>query len=465
VVSLLEWCFLFSCFCFLIVGADDLCVDAIAWIKRLRPQFLDTNALEKLMLLPEKRVAIIVPAWDEGDLMEHMLRGNIHRLRYQNYCFFVGVYPNDEATCEAVARVSLEFGNVYAVMNSRPGPTSKGQMLNETIAFVQAKGEEQNSPFDVLLMQDAEDILHPLSLKLINSEMEVADFLQTPVFSLPLRFRHWVGGTYMDEFAELHTKDLLVRSHLKAGVPSAGVGTALHWRLVKQILQWRGHLFQEGSLTEDYELGLSCASAGARSRFVCAWYRNSQGEREYIATREFFPKSFWRSVKQKTRWNIGIIFQGTEQLGWRGRFLWRYFLYRDRRGLLTNPLTIFGYTTTLAVATLPAWAPEARGMYESPEHSILLWSTAAIMGNRLFQRALCTARVYGLKTLLSLPLRWPLGAAINACATVRAASHYVQSRWGHRTLVWGKTEHELPDFMKSPLALTNSTQNEGKMCP
>ena len=108
------------------------------------------------------------------------------------------------------------------VINSEQGPTSKGQMLNQIVHGILRQESALKTQFDIFLMQDSEDILHPRSLKIINSEIEKADFLQTPIFSFRRQFSDWVGSTYVDEFAELHTKDLFIRHSLGAPVPSAG---------------------------------------------------------------------------------------------------------------------------------------------------------------------------------------------------------------------------------------------------
>ena len=109
-------------------------------------------------------------------------------------------------------------------------------MLNELVRGVIKYEEQLKYDFDVFLMHDSEDILHPNSLTIINSEINRADFLQTPIFSFDRPVKQWVGGTYIEEFAEIHTKDLFVREALGAPVPSAGVGTALQRRLMLTLL-------------------------------------------------------------------------------------------------------------------------------------------------------------------------------------------------------------------------------------
>ena len=60
-----------------------------------------------------------------------------------------------------------------------------------------------------------------------------------------------------------------------------------------------GRYFNETSVTEDYELGNLAKRFGMPSIFSCTYYRKESGKREYIATREYFPKHLLRSIKQK----------------------------------------------------------------------------------------------------------------------------------------------------------------------
>ena len=65
-----------------------------------------------------------------------------------------------------------------------------------------------------------------------------------------------ISGHYIDEFAEAHAKELLVRQWLDAAVPAAGVGVAIDWAMLGRIADARdGAPFDAASLTEDYELG------------------------------------------------------------------------------------------------------------------------------------------------------------------------------------------------------------------
>jgi adsorption protein B len=393
----------------------------------------------------------MVPAWKEGNIIARMLKGNLERIDYQKYHIFVGVYPNDTETVEQVKRVSEEFPNVHAVVNYKNGPTSKGQILNYVVEQILCYERKNGIEFDAFLMQDAEDLIHPKILKLVNAKTAQFDFVQVPVFSLEVKPFALVAGTYVDEFAESHTKDLLVRDRLGSAVPSAGVGTALSRRLVVSVLE-KESLFFENTVTEDYELGVRAHQMGFKPHFAAYSYKDSHTKKvEYIATREFFPKHFTRSVRQKTRWSVGICIQSWGRLGWIGNIRNRYFLWRDRKGILTNIASLVGYFC-LGLALLYALVID-----DKPLHAFLakpLWTTLfeinlALMINRFFQRLVCVYRVYGVKACWLILLRWPVGICINALASFSALKNGTLAYFKKASIVWVKTEHELPSYFGS----------------
>jgi adsorption protein B len=430
-------------------GLDDFFVDLIAWLGNCRPQPLGTDEAEGMCHKREKAIAIIVPAWEEWQVIARMLTGNASRIHYRSYHFFVGVYPNDANTQTEVRAVSHELTNVHAVVNDRPGPTSKGQILNHVIDGIFEYERKHGTKFDAFLMYDAEDVIHPFSLKLANHLLDRFDFVQTPVFSLHRSVRHLVAGTYMDEFAEAHTKDLLVRAKLGAAVPSAGVGTALSRALVDRLRRDNeGHVFNESSLTEDYEVGIRAHRMAAAAHFACVWYRDTNtGRREFIATREYFPKTFRRSVRQKTRWITGIAFQGARNLQWPGGWANRYFLARDRKAPLTNLATLLGYLI-LVYLVLYAWLLDPIPLQKTTgltAVSVLIAANVFFMCNRLLQRYICVARVYGGLAALLIVMRWPVAIVINAFASVQAIRKHAVSLVGGTRIAWEKTSHEIPD--------------------
>ncbi len=427
---------------------DDMIIDVIAFINTLEPKELKPFQIEKMKLKPQKNIAIIIANWHEHDVIGRMVSGNLKRVDYENYHFFLGVYPNDYETYAAVASASEAHRQVHMVVNSKEGPTSKGQMLNELVRGVLVYEKENGIKFDVFLMHDSEDILHPLSLRMINSEIDRTDFLQIPIFSFDRPATELVGSTYIEEFAEIHTKDLFVRQYLGAPVPSAGVGTAIQRKLLLTLLvENEGDFLREDSLTEDYVLGMSAAFKGFRTSFCCYYIKNKENKKEFIATREYFPNSYQAAVRQKTRWILGIVFQGSQIIPWKGTLIHKYYLYRDRRGPVNNFVAMA--TTVLSFYLLFFFFNE--GHVPLFMHSIWFkWgSVVATVGmiNRAIHRIRSVIWVNGYqKSFLSL-LRWPIGNWINFMASVKAIQQYHRAVIKKQPLKWAKTQHELPsDF-------------------
>jgi len=435
------------CALYLFTGLEDLMMDVIAIKNRLRPKIIDSWVLTYLGLLPEKKIAILVPAWKEGKIIGQMLQGNLKRIKYQNYLFLVGCYPNDPDTVAAVRRMALADPRVIPVVNHKEGPTSKGQMLNQLIDY--SRTDLKQDGIEAFLLQDSEDVIDPWSLKLMNRELDFFDFVQIPVFSLEVNRGEIVAGTYVDEFAESHTKDLLVRAYLGAGIPSAGVGTAFSSRVIDAFIQKYGWVFYEKSLTEDYEFGIRTHLLGFKGTFAAYGFDDpSTHKRHYIATREYFPKKFRRSVRQKTRWTVGIVMQGWRNLGWSGTGMNRYFLYRDRRGLFTNLMTMGGYLLAglLGILILLSALPESLVNHSINQYlKILFFLNVPLALYRIAQRGVCVFRIYGNRALWTLPLRWPVAVLINSLACFNALFQSAVATVQRKHFQWVKTEHELPE--------------------
>src|SRR5262249_32971139 len=152
-------------------------------------------------------------------------------------------------------------------------------------------------------------------------------------------------GTYCDEFAQSHLKELHVRVALGGFLPSAGVGTAYRRRALDR-LAWNngGQPFDPTSLTEDYRTGLELHRLGCSEVLLDAFSSAQSRERKGAdpsvrltgpaATREYFPRPFRAAVRQKARWIAGIALQSWQQFGWQAGPGQLYWLWRDRKGLL-----------------------------------------------------------------------------------------------------------------------------------
>jgi len=449
----------------MLFGVDDLFIDTVAIMAALGPIDLSQTEVELIRRGRQKRLAIIIANWREDEILGAMIRGNLGRIDYQNFVFFLGVYPNDEATVSVARDLEKRFpGKVVTVVNRRPGPTSKGQMLNEIVDRV--LHAPKDDAFELLLMQDSEDILHPLSLSLLSHFADEADFIQLPVFSFDLPKRALIGSVYIDEFGEPHTKDLLVRNYLGAAIPSAGVGTMISSQLARHLWQTTGTFLREDSLTEDYLLGLSIKPLGFRQRFLCVRTQLQLGERagdwELIATREYFPATVMASVRQKTRWTLGIVFQGGKFLHWQGDWIDRYFLMRDRRGPLNSVLTVGCVFISAALIGFRLHTGHYPENFSAPWFQVLISCNLGLMVWRIGQRMRAVHKTHSLSQSLMVPVRWIFGAFINVAAAARAYWQFRASENAGRALTWAKTTHQLPkNFGAEPLFVSEPLQEGG----
>lgn len=127
---------LFAAAGFLLGGIDDLAIDLIyfgraicrRWIPRgarRRPLVADFPALAC-----SGRIAVFIAAWDESAVIGAMLRTALGRFDHPDYRLYVGTYPNDRATIDAVAKVAGRDERVRLVIGARDGPTTKADCLN-----------------------------------------------------------------------------------------------------------------------------------------------------------------------------------------------------------------------------------------------------------------------------------------------------------------------------------------------
>ena len=455
---------------FLISGLDDLFVDLVFvcrsayrkyTVERKYPRLTERQLFAKA----EQRVAVMIPAWDEAAVIRPMLENTLRSIQYGNFTIFVGTYRNDLATQAEVDAVCARHPEVVKVVTPHDGPTNKADCLNCIFHRIRQYEQETSLPYAIYVMQDCEDVIHPLCYKLFNYLIPRKDMVQLPVESLELRWNKFTGGHYLDEFAQSHYKDMIVREALGANIPAAGVGAAFSRRALDKICVARdGELFSIDSLTEDYEFGFRLGELKLKQAFVRftvpktvtrknVWTgKPEQVTRpDAVCVREFFPDQFKFSVRQKSRWVVGITLQGWRNLGWTGNLATRYMLFRDRKAILTNLANLLGYLMVLLISAvyLLEWLqPEAYSYPSLIEANSILWKILYINGLlfliRVGMRAYCVLRIYGpLQAGLSVP-RMIWGNLINFLATVRAVNQYLQFLKTGKFIKWDKTAHQYP---------------------
>jgi len=425
----------------LISGLDDLVVDLVWFVDWVRRRAgLTMPRLAAWPVLREKRIAVFVPLWNEHAVIRRMLEHNIAAIDYRNYDFFVGAYPNDGRTQEAVREMEERYRHVHLAICPHDGPTSKADCLNWIYQRMLLHEESRRVRYDIVVIHDAEDLIHPDALRVLNNHADSFDMVQIPVLPLATPALELVHGVYCDEFAEFQMKDMAVRRMMGSFTPSSGVGTGYSRAAIEKLAAASSNrVFEPDCLTEDYENGMRLHELACPQIFVPL----TADAAKAVATREYFPRQLRSAIRQRTRWVTGIALQTWERHGWKGSAGQRYWFWRDRKGLIGSPLSLAANLVFLwGLATyfvLPSSAALVHGL-----DARLMAATFALMVYRTAVRMACVGRLYGPFFALGVPVRSVCANFINAVSSSRALFRFARARIRHEPLVWVKTEHGYP---------------------
>jgi bacteriophage N4 adsorption protein B len=446
----------------LVSGLDDFFLDLVwlyDWVSR---RFRRAAPAADEREYPERLTAIFVPLWHEHAVIGQMVEHNLAAIRYGPYELFLGTYPNDEPTIEAVRELAARFPRVHLAVCPHSGPTSKADCLNWTYQHMLIEEERRAVRFETIVVHDAEDLIHPEELRIVDGFTGTYAMIQIPVLPLATPLRRFTHGIYCDEFAEYQTKDIPARQRLGGFIPSNGVGTGYaRWAIEKLAATSNNRVFEPDCLTEDYENGLRLHKLGCPQLFVPIRFESGRP----VATREYFPQRFSHALRQRTRWVTGNALQSWERNGWRASPRQLYWYWRDRKGLAGNPISVLANAILLyglASWLFSRWSGTEWAMGRLAnrwETWSLFCATLSLNLMQLGVRTGCVARIYGWKFASGVPLRIFWANWINFLATVRALGQYLGARVRGQPLVWFKTEHTYP----SRLALQTYKRRLGEI--
>ncbi|EFU2610408.1 TPA: phage adsorption protein NrfB [Escherichia coli] len=160
--------------------------------------------------------------------------------------------------------------------------------------------------------------------------------------------------------------------------------------------------------------------------------------------------TFSTAVRQKSRWIIGIVFQGFKTHKWTSSLTLNYFLWRDRKGAISNFVSFLAMLVMLQLLLLLAY----ESLWPNAWHFLsifsgsawlmtLLWLNFGLMVNRIVQRVIFVTGYYGLTQGLLSVLRLFWGNLINFMANWRALKQVLQ-HGDPRRVAWDKTTHDFP---------------------
>jgi bacteriophage N4 adsorption protein B len=437
-------CVLYAAFGIALSGIDDLAVDML-WVGRTMWKRAIVGTQHKrattAQLVPPDTpgfMAVFIPAWDETAVISAMLHHSIKQWQAHNVRFYVGCYPNDDATFEAIRSVKSPL--IHIAICDTPGPTTKADCLNNIWRVMLRDEIKLGVTAKAIILHDAEDVVHPKELAVFDALIDRFALVQLPVLPLLNVKSRWVSGHYADEFCEAHAKDLVVRGAIGARIPLAGVGCAIRRDTLQEIASTNGGKpFDSASLTEDYELGLKLTSARPRSTFV---RMRDADTGELVAVRAYFPATFDAAIRQKARWVFGIALAGWDRLGWAGNIFEFWMRLRDRRTLLTATILTAAYSA-LALSFL-LWLLALPFHALAPGIATLLTANASLLAWRACMRMAFVGHQYGWKEGLRAGPRMVISNIIAILATRRAVFQYVAFLRSGKTQ-WDKTSHIFPD--------------------
>lgn len=498
---------LFCVVWFIIGGLDDILVDII-WMLRSCYRRLITykqhvpmdyrallaahktdNIAIKPYSAPHEYHAIFIPAWKESNVIGNMLYGCRNAWANSNirHHIYVGCYPNDNDTIAQVIIAAKSNPNISLILCSRDGPTTKADCLNHLWKAMVRDELNLGLRARSIILHDAEDRPHPLSLAIFDRLIGRNDIVQLPVIPIAVPGSPLISGHYCDEFCESHGKAMVVREAIGASLPLAGVGCAIERNCLGRLAINKNNLpFDVDSVTEDYELGLNIGSAGRGSIIV----RMKDQYGDLIGTRAYFPHTLESAIRQKSRWKLGTALSAWDRLGWssakspQARNYERrsqspkqrplqlpynigenWMRLRDRKEIFASFVVFLSYVALLLsiiIVGAKYWgwhdiAPLSAAMQTAImiSSSILVW--------RFIMRTAFLYYHYGFwQSCLALP-RMITANIISILAARRAVSAYARYCFGG-TIIWEKTDHsDMPAMPQNFANIASTMPNNADM--
>lgn len=235
-----------------------------------------------------------------------------------------------------------------------------------------------------------------------------------------------------------------VEEEKKAPILNGAQQKTPHGPITVRPKQKKEGLFNDANLTEDYELGFRFHELGFKTGFFNVML-DDEDDASRIATAEFFPNTFWAAVKQRSRWVAGIVFQNSKSHHWSGNLTTKYFLFRDRKSVLSffgaflSNIVLF-YLIFAVLSKLFQWTH----VNSLVAHSSVLWllmiANLVFMISRLSHRFIFTYNWYGFRYAFFSIFRLPVDTVVNFFAIARSLSVYRNTK-SKAKVVWDSTTH------------------------
>ncbi|MEG8221686.1 glycosyltransferase [Sphingomonas sp. HH69] len=172
-------------------GIDDFLIDLLFLSRRMWRDLVIYARYPRMTTatLPASanpgRIAIFIPAWKEVEVIGPMLTHALGCWGNADYRIFVGTYPNDPDTIDAIAAVAEGDPRVVVGINLLPGPSTKADCLNVLWRAMLADEAQLGRRYKAIVLHDAEDVVHPDEIRLFDFMIDRFHLVQLPVLPLP----------------------------------------------------------------------------------------------------------------------------------------------------------------------------------------------------------------------------------------------------------------------------------------
>lgn len=299
------------------------------------PESAERHTSPKTFAAPKRAFTALIPARHEELVIGDTIRA-VNAISYpQKMKEILVLVRNDDTKTIAKVRETLkELKNPSIRLVIFDGfPINKPHGLNVGL---------KRATHEVVTIFDAEDQPHPDIYNVINSVMERdgADVVQSGVQLMNYR-SHWFSTLNVLEYFFWFKSGLHFFNRVGGVTPLGGNTVFFKKAYLEKIGGW-----DESCLTEDADVGIRLAVAGAKTSIVYD---------EQHATREETPSSVAEFVRQRTRWNQGFL-----QIIMKGDWL---FLPTARQQLtalyiLASPLIQLAMICSIPVGIIVAFTTE-----------------------------------------------------------------------------------------------------------
>ncbi|QSO50265.1 glycosyltransferase family 2 protein [Alicyclobacillus curvatus] len=235
---------------------------------------------EKITHQPQKRFAVIIPAHNEERVVGPLI-DSIKAQRYPRTLFDIHLIA-DNCT-DHTADVGRNHG---AIIHERTNDEKIGK--GYAIEWMIQQLEDSGAQYDALLMFDADNLVHPDFLAIMNDKLCAGHQVIQGYLGVKNPFDSWVSVSLALSYWYDNRMWQHARSRLGLSCALGGTGLCIDRTLLREI-GW-----EATGLTEDLEFGVRCVKNG----IVPVWAHDAKVYDEK-------PVTFMASFHQRLRWQQG----------------------------------------------------------------------------------------------------------------------------------------------------------------